>query len=159
MAEHIIVVIEDAPRTGVSSSSIRNEGRRMHIATTLSRGSVAAALATIVFTAQAQQACVIAGPVPMPDGKAKAVQDCIASRGMAKEEFAQTCNTLAEVGKTAGGQAAKVTFLAACPAGAQGVCEVSQGGISMAFHYSGRSAQELGETRKSCTDVLNGRWR
>lgn len=125
----------------------------------LARISVAAVLGLASAWAVAQpneRACVLEGTFQIA-GQRVVINDCAENRAMPKDDFREVCKGMSEF--TLAGQTykAKVTFVAACPAGAQGTCEGMFGGALNASYYK-RDARTLEDTRKSCV-AQQGRWK
>lgn len=104
----------------------------------------------------AERACVLEGTFQIA-GQRVVVNDCAENRAMPKDDFREVCKGMSEF--TLAGQTykAKVTYVAACPAGAQGTCEGMFGGALNASYYK-RDARTLEDTRKSCV-AQQGRWK
>lgn len=102
------------------------------------------------------RACVLEGTFQIA-GQRMVINDCAENRAMPKDDFREVCKGMSEF--TLAGQTykAKVTYMAACPAGAQGTCEGMFGGALNASYYK-RDARTLEDTRKSCV-AQQGRWK
>jgi hypothetical protein len=103
-------------------------------------------------------ACMLEGKLPVGTKLVEA-KDCVekSDARMSEEMLSQTCQALGEIGKSLGGEPAKITKLAKCPSGAQGVCAHVQEG-PMSIYYYKRSPSDLKETKESCL-AMGGTWK
>lgn len=106
-------------------------------------------------TFAADKACLLEGQLKI--GKqVTEIKDCMQNNGAPKEQFLSTCKGIADIGAGMGAPP-KVTYLDACPAAAQGVCEGVFGQPVSSFYYK-RDAGSLADAKSSC-QAQGGKWR
>lgn len=113
----------------------------------------AAIAATSGFAAD--KACLLEGSMKIGKQVIE-IKDCMQNSGVKKEQFLQTCKGIADMGAGFGAPP-KVTYLDACPAGPQGVCEGLFGQPVHSYYYK-RAAKDLADTKESCVQQ-GGKWR
>ncbi len=101
------------------------------------------------------KACLIEGSYVIGADKTE-IKDCLQNNGVPQAQFKQTCDSLAQATAAFGGPPAKVTYLAACPAPAQGAC-VGFFGQPMSSHYYKRDAKSLASAKSGC-QAQGGKW-
>ncbi|KAB7772555.1 hypothetical protein CKY51_00125 [Xanthomonas maliensis] len=101
------------------------------------------------------RACLLEGKFTFM-GQALDIKDCIQNRGEPHPRLVQACDGIAATATGMGAPAPKTTWLAACPPAAQGRCQGMAGSKLDAYYYK-RSAQDLPQTRASCT-AMKGTW-
>ncbi|WP_334187667.1 hypothetical protein [Noviherbaspirillum sp.] len=121
----------------------------IHTALTMGLASVTA------MAVAADNACLLEGSLKI--GKqVTQIKDCMQNNGVKKEQFLQTCKGIAEMGAGMGAPP-KVTYLDACPASPQGVCEGVFGQPIHSYYYM-RSVSDLADSKASCQKT-GGKWR
>jgi len=103
----------------------------------------------------ADKACLLEGSLKI--GKqVTEIKDCMQNSGAKKEQFLEMCKSIAKMGADMGAPP-KVTYLDACPASSQGVCEGVFGAPIHSYDYK-RDPKDLADTKASCT-AQGGKWR
>ena len=117
---------------------------------------VVSSLAIMVSPAFAENsACLMEGSFTML-GQTTQIKDCMESGDVAQEQFVETCEGISNAAVAFGAEPAKITYLAACPAGAQGSCKGLFGSPMTAYYYK-RDAETLADTKKGCV-AQGGEW-
>ena len=114
-----------------------------------------ALLATAASPGLAQHnACLLENRFSM-GGITTDIRDCIqANNAAAQSGLKQSCEGTANAGVAMRLPPARITYLEACPAQPQGVCELP----ATSFHYYKRDAGSLAAAREGCP-ALGGRWK
>jgi len=114
-----------------------------------------ALLAATTSPALAQhKACLLESRFSM-GGITTDIRDCIqANNAAAQSGLKQSCEGTANAGVAMRLPPARITYLEACPAQPQGVCELP----ATSFHYYKRDAGSLAAAREGCP-ALGGRWK
>ncbi|WP_175626719.1 MULTISPECIES: hypothetical protein [Oxalobacteraceae] len=111
---------------------------------------------TFPLLAMAQQkACLMEGSFTVAGEKTE-IKDCLQNNGIPHGQFVETCNSLSQATAAFGGPPAKTTYMAACPAQAQGVC-VGFFGQPLSSHYYKRDPKTLASTKSGC-QAQGGKW-
>jgi len=102
------------------------------------------------------KACLLEGTFTF-GGQSTVMSDCLENKGVPDGLFKQMCEGMSEFTVVEQTFKAKITYLPACPAKAQGVCE---GVFEMPLnaHYYKRDTKTLDDTKKSCL-AQNSKWR
>lgn len=103
----------------------------------------------------ADKACLLEGKLKM-GGQVLEIKDCMFNAGVDGARFVETCKGIADIGAGMGAPP-KVTYLAACPAAPQAVCEGMMGQPVHSYYYK-RSASDLEDSKSSCL-AQGGKWR
>lgn len=110
-------------------------------------------------TVDGDRACLIEGSVVL-FGKSVPANDCLEGTGSTKEPLAVLCQTAAQAAanrvKASGGNAPKLTFMKACPAGASATCE-GFSGLPLTSHHYRSDANQLQATKERCL-AQGGKW-
>lgn len=112
-------------------------------------------IAAGVHAHAADKACLMEGSIKFA-GKTTEIKDCMQNGGTPKDQFLDTCKNIANIGAGLGAPP-KVTYLDACPASPQGVCEGIFGQPVASYYYK-RSPQDLADAKSSCI-AQGGKWR
>ena len=107
------------------------------------------------FSLAQQKACLMEGSFTFGGQKAE-LKDCLQNNGVAQAQFVQTCDGLAQATAAFGGPAAKITYMAACPAQPQGSCAGFFGQPMTSYYYK-RDAKNLADSKTSC-QAQGGKW-
>ncbi len=102
------------------------------------------------------KACLLEGSFTLMGQKIEA-KDCMLNTGAPQQHFIESCKGLAEAGKAFGAPAAKLTWLSACPAKSQGICEGLLGAPMNVYYYK-KDAQALADTQRACVSQ-GGKWK
>ncbi len=102
-----------------------------------------------------EKACLMEGSFTVGTAKTE-IKDCLQNDGVPQTQFVETCSGLAQATTAFGGPAAKVTYMAACPAQSQGSC-VGFFGQPMTSYYYKRNAKTLASSKSSCL-AQGGKW-
>ena len=117
---------------------------------------VVSSLAIMVSPAFAENsACLMEGSFTML-GQTTQIKDCMESGDVAQEQIVETCEGISNAAVAFGAEPAKITYLAACPSGAQGSCKGLFGSPMTAYYYK-RDAETLADTKKGCV-AQGGEW-
>lgn len=117
---------------------------------------VASSLVIMISPALAEEnACLMEGSFTML-GQTTEIKDCMESGGVAKEKFVEACEGISNAAVAFGAEPARITYLAACPGGAQGSCKGLFGSPMTAFYYK-RDAETLADSKKGCV-AQGGEW-
>ena len=117
---------------------------------------VASSLVMMISPALAEEnACLMEGSFTML-GQTTEIKDCMESGGVAKAQFVEACEGISNAAVAFGAEPARITYLAACPAGAQGSCKGLFGSPMTAYYYK-RDAETLADTKKGCV-AQGGEW-
>ncbi|MGE5486168.1 MAG: hypothetical protein ACM3PQ_00030 [Methanosarcina sp.] len=103
----------------------------------------------------ANKACLMEGSIKF-GGKTTEIKDCMQNGGVPQERFLETCKSIAQMGAALGAPP-KVTYLDACPANQQAVCD-GMAGQPVASYYYKRDAKDLADAKSSCV-AQGGKWR
>lgn len=118
---------------------------------------LATAFGGIAIPAQASQnACLLEGSFTVM-GRKTEIKDCLHNGGVPAAQFAEMCQGISASAAAMGGPPAKITWLAACPAGAQARCERMYGG-PLTGHYYLRDAALLADSQTGCK-AGGGTWK
>lgn len=118
----------------------------------------AAAIGIVAISAHAQaanKACLMEGSIKFA-GKTTEIKDCMQNGGVQEKQFLESCKSIAQMGAALGAPP-KLTYLDACPANQQAVCE-GMAGQPVASYYYKRNAQDLADAKSSCV-AQGGKWR
>lgn len=107
------------------------------------------------LAAAQEKACLMEGSFTMGAERTE-IKDCLQNNGVPQAQFVETCNSLAQATAALGGPAAKVTFMAACPAPSQGSC-AGFFGRPMTSHYYKRDPKTLPGVKSGCL-AQGGKW-
>ena len=119
--------------------------------------SIVPALIALSCPAMAQdKACLLEGSFTIGADRTE-IKDCLQNNGVPKAQFVETCTSLAQATTAMGGPAAKVTYLAACPAQSQGAC-IGFFGQPMTSYYYKRDAKLLATSKSGCV-AQGGKWK
>ena len=102
------------------------------------------------------QACLLEGSMSM-GGKKIEIRDCMQAQGIPAAQFKEMCNGMSQSAAAMGGPPAKISYMAACPAAAQGTCEGMFGGPIAGYYYR-RDAAALADTKQGCA-AAGGKWK
>jgi hypothetical protein len=102
------------------------------------------------------KACLMEGSFAIAGQKTE-IKDCLQNGGVPPAQFKETCSGLAQTAAAMGGPPAKVSYMAACPAQAQGSCEGFFGKPMTGYYYK-RDPQTLGTVKSSCI-AQGGKWK
>ncbi len=102
------------------------------------------------------KACLMEGSFTLA-GETTVIKDCLQNNGVAQSQFKGTCESLAQTTTAFGGPAAKITYLASCPAQSQGICEGFFKQPMTSYYYK-RDPKTLGSVKSSC-QAQGGKWR
>ncbi|SFU85215.1 hypothetical protein SAMN05216350_106192 [Polaromonas sp. YR568] len=102
------------------------------------------------------KACLMEGSFSIAGQKTE-IKDCLQNGGVPTAQFKETCTGLAQTAAAMGGPPAKVTYMGACPAQAQGSCEGFFGKPMTSYYYK-REPQTLGQVKSSCI-AQGGKWK
>jgi hypothetical protein len=102
-----------------------------------------------------EKACLMEGSVTIGTEKTD-IKDCLQNNGVAQSQFVETCSSLAQATAAFGGPAAKITYMAACPAQPQGACAGFFGQPMTSYYYK-RDAKTLAISKSSC-QAQGGKW-
>ncbi|MEO8023748.1 hypothetical protein [Polaromonas sp.] len=102
-----------------------------------------------------EKACLLEGSFTIGTAKTE-IKDCLQNNGVPQTQFVETCGSLAQATKAFGGPAAKVTYMAACPAQSQGSCAGFFGQPMTSYYYK-RDAKKLATSKSSCL-AQGGKW-
>ena len=117
---------------------------------------IAAALMLLSGIATAQEkACLMEGSFTI-GAQTTTIKDCLQNNGVPQAQFVETCKSLAQATTAAGGPAAKLTFMAACPTPPQGSCAGFFGQPMTSYYYK-RDAATLASSKSSC-QAQGGKW-
>ena len=117
---------------------------------------VASSLSIMVAPAFAEdRACLMEGSFTML-GQTTEIKDCMDSGGVAKEQFVEACEGISNAAVAFGAEPARITYLAACPDGAQGSCKGLFGSPMTAYYYK-RDAETLADTKNGWV-AQGGEW-
>lgn len=119
----------------------------------------AAALGLAMMAAPAwasTKACLMEGSFTLL-GKTTEIRDCMENGGVPAAQFTEMCTGLVDMVKSMGGPGGKITYLPACPAAPQGVCERIFQQPLTAYYYK-RDPASLADVRKGC-EAQGGKWR
>lgn len=102
------------------------------------------------------KACLLEGTFKF-GSQSTVISDCLENRGVPDGQFKQMCEGMSQFTVVDQTFKAKLTYLPACPAKAQGVCE---GIFEMPLdaHYYKREPKTLEDTKKSCL-AQKSKWR
>jgi hypothetical protein len=117
-----------------------------------------AAFASASVNASATNACVLEGKGYVA-GNILDIKDCVqrTDERVSEVKLKEMCSSFSKAAQALGGPPAKITYLEACPTGAQGHCTGMGGGL-VSFSYYKRSASDLPETKASC-ELMGGTWK
>ncbi|TFW05685.1 hypothetical protein E4K72_11035 [Oxalobacteraceae bacterium OM1] len=114
-----------------------------------------AALMCAAAANAADKACLLEGSLKI--GKqVTEIKDCMQNGGVKTEQFLETCKGIAKMG-AAMGAPPKITYLDACPASPQGVCDGMFGQPVQSYYYK-RDPKDLADTKASCL-AQGGKWK
>jgi len=102
-----------------------------------------------------EKACLMEGSFAFGTAKTE-IKDCLQNNGVPQKQFAETCDSLAQATTVFGGPAAKVTYMAACPAQSQGSCAGFFGQPMTSYYYK-RDAETLAASKSGCM-AQGGKW-
>ncbi len=118
---------------------------------------LAAALAAPWAAHANGKACLLEGNFTLM-GQKIVMKDCLQNNGgQPQAQFVQNCQGLSQAAVSMGGPPAKITYLAACPVPALGVCD-KLFGVALSGHYYAQDAQALKDTEASCK-AGGGTWK
>lgn len=109
---------------------------------------LAATLTASGLAFASEKACLLEGNVVMM-GQKIVIKDCMQNNGVPQTQFVQNCQGASQAAASLGGAPARITYLAACPTGAKGVCDPLFG-ASMSGHYYLQDAAALKDTEAGC---------
>jgi len=118
-------------------------------------GAMAVLLSVTVAGWAADKACLLEGKLVV-GSQVLEIKDCMANAGVDAARFADTCKAIADIGAGMGAPP-KLTYLPACPAAPQAVCEGMMGQPVHAYYYK-RGAADLEDTKSGCM-AQGGKWR
>jgi hypothetical protein len=111
-------------------------------------------LSNIAFAQQ--KACLLEGSFTF-GGKTTEIKDCIENNGVSQQQFEQMCSQLVQVTAAfPGGKPGTVTYMPACPAKPQGICDGIFGQPMAGFYYK-RDPKTLGDVKQGCI-AQGGKW-
>lgn len=118
--------------------------------------SISSLLLALPGVALAQEkACLMEGSFTIGTVKTE-IKDCLQNNGVPQTQFVETCSNLAQATTALGGPAARVTYMAACPAQPQGSCAGFFGQPMTSYYYK-RDAKTLATSKSSCQSQ-GGKW-
>jgi hypothetical protein len=119
-------------------------------------GTLMLAWSLSAIAAGSQNACLIEGS--FTDGTTRTViKDCMQSDGGADEALRGFCEIVGGKSILPGQPPTTLTYIAACPSGAQAICQHVYGSPLSAYYYL-RDDASLQRTRKSC-EAQRGTWK
>jgi hypothetical protein len=139
--------------------SLMGQAVTVHAEGVAAPAASAASAASVVSTSSNEGACILDGTIPV-EGKLQPTKDCYQNDGQSPDDFKFLCESMhrmaVEATKAVGTNDGKMTYVAACPAGAYGRCDRFINRPVRAFFYK-RSARDLEATRESCY-TQGGQW-
>lgn len=105
--------------------------------------------------AAADKACLLEGRLKIGTQVVE-IKDCMYNGGVDQNRFIDTCKGIAEIGAGMGAPP-KISYLDACPAAPQGVCESLFGQPVHGYYYK-RSASDLADAKSGCLNQ-GGKWK
>lgn len=103
--------------------------------------------------AHANEACLLEAKGSMM-GIPLDIKDCIQNAGLSEENFKAQCEGMSQAAVAMGGPAAKITYLASCPAPFQAKCDNTKTAKTIYFYYK-RAADEAASLQSGC-ELMQG---
>ena len=103
--------------------------------------------------AHANEACLLEAKGSMM-GIPLDIKDCVQNAGLSEENFKAQCEGMSQAVVAMGGPAAKITYLASCPAPFQAKCDNTKSAKTIYFYYK-RAADEAASLQSGC-ELMQG---